>query len=92
MSSIEHRTQSAPSAPAMGELDEKHRIDDDTEVALPVPPGKEATVVPAFEKTVVSNEEPYGWVVCLSMHLINGFTWGIVAVGLCPIPTPKSGS
>jgi hypothetical protein len=67
----------------MGELGEKHHIDDDAEVALPVPPG-EATVVPTTEKVIVSNEEPYGWVVCLSMHLINGFTWGIVAVGLLP--------
>ena len=26
------------------------------------------------------DEPPYGWVVCMSMHLINGFTWGIIAV------------
>jgi hypothetical protein len=76
----------------MGDLNDKHRIDDDTEVALPVPPGEGATVVPASEKTVVSNEEPYGWVVCLSMHLINGFTWGIVAVGFCPARGLESGS
>lgn len=42
------------------------------------------TVPIAFEdpaSTYDASVEPaYGWVVCISMHLINGFTWGIIAV------------
>jgi hypothetical protein len=47
---------------------------DGEEVAVPLTPGLPAA---AFDPL----EEPrYGWVVCIAMHLINGFTWGIIAV------------
>jgi len=29
---------------------------------------------------VTDVEPPYGWVVCISLHLINAFTWGVIAV------------
>ena len=47
---------------------------DDREVAIGIEPG-------AIAINAVSEDEPaYGWVVCMSMHCINGFTWGIIAV------------
>ncbi|KIW79302.1 hypothetical protein Z517_05914 [Fonsecaea pedrosoi CBS 271.37] len=48
---------------------------DGEEVAIEVPiqPGEPVAAVDA------SIEPPYGWVVCIAMHLINGFTWGIIA-------------
>jgi hypothetical protein len=49
--------------------------DDAEEVAVPLAPGQLAM-------TYDLPEEPYGWVVCIAMHLINGFTWGIIAVGV----------
>ncbi|EXJ69658.1 uncharacterized protein A1O5_06729 [Cladophialophora psammophila CBS 110553] len=42
-------------------------------VQVPLQPGES---VAAFD---ASFEPPYGWVVCIAMHLINGFTWGIIA-------------
>ncbi|KAL2423694.1 putative transporter MCH2 [Exophiala dermatitidis] len=42
------------------------------EVAVPIAP----TSTGAYDPNV---EPPYGWVVCIAMHLINGFTWGIIA-------------
>ncbi|RVX72955.1 hypothetical protein B0A52_03308 [Exophiala mesophila] len=46
---------------------------DDREVAIGIEPG-------AIAINAVSEDEPaYGWVVCMSMHCINGFTWGIIA-------------
>jgi hypothetical protein len=30
--------------------------------------------------TVTDVEPPYGWVVCISLHFINAFTWGVIAV------------
>jgi hypothetical protein len=48
--------------------------EENVEVALPLPPG--APVV-EYDPLV---EPAYGWVVCISMHLINGFTWGVIAV------------
>lgn len=44
------------------------------EVAVPVAPGEPAI---SNDDTI---EPPYGWVVCLGLSLINGFTWGIIAV------------
>lgn len=46
----------------------------DCEVAIGIEPG-------AVALNPVHDDEPaYGWVVCMSMHAINGFTWGIIAV------------
>ncbi|ETI24118.1 hypothetical protein G647_03487 [Cladophialophora carrionii CBS 160.54] len=46
---------------------------DGDELPVPLAPGQPP---PAYDPT----EEPrYGWVVCIAMHLINGFTWGIIA-------------
>ncbi|KIW68052.1 hypothetical protein PV04_04022 [Phialophora macrospora] len=47
--------------------------DGEKEVAVPLPPGQPAA---AFDPL---DEPRYGWVVCIAMHLINGFTWGIIA-------------
>ncbi|EXJ91490.1 hypothetical protein A1O3_00038 [Capronia epimyces CBS 606.96] len=41
--------------------------------AVPIAP---ATPADTYDASV---EPPYGWVVCIAMHLINGFTWGILA-------------
>jgi hypothetical protein len=54
----------------MGENDLK---EDGKEIVVPLSPGPAVTFVPA-------EEPPYGWVVCLASHLINGFTWGVIAV------------
>ncbi len=56
----------------MGENELK---EDGEEVAIPLAPGQPAIVYDPLE------EPRYGWVVCIAMHLINGFTWGIIAVG-----------
>ena len=47
---------------------------EDGEIAVPIVPDTPATT------TDISDEPPYGWVVCISMHSINAFTWGIIAV------------
>ncbi|KIW99402.1 uncharacterized protein Z518_11390 [Rhinocladiella mackenziei CBS 650.93] len=44
------------------------------ELAMPVAPAEPAPTI--IDDSV---EPPYGWVVCVAMHLINGFTWGIIA-------------
>lgn len=44
------------------------------DVAIPVAPEDPSITYDA------SFEPAYGWVVCIAMHLINGFTWGICAV------------
>ncbi|KAJ9604547.1 hypothetical protein H2200_010660 [Cladophialophora chaetospira] len=54
----------------MGDNEQK---DDGEEVAVPLAPGPPAIVYDPLE------EPRYGWVVCVAMHLINGFTWGIIA-------------
>lgn len=41
--------------------------------AVPIEAGEPAATYDA------SVEPRYGWVVCISLHLINGFTWGIIA-------------
>ncbi|EXJ93357.1 hypothetical protein A1O1_01749 [Capronia coronata CBS 617.96] len=54
----------------MAEVESK----DAHEVAIP--PSAPGEPVSIYDPSV---EPPYGWVVCISMHLINGFTWGIIA-------------
>ncbi len=51
---------------------------DGGEVAIPLAPGQPVVVYDPLK------EPRYGWVVCVAMHLINGFTWGIIAVCLSP--------
>lgn len=51
------------------ETEAKEDVD---EQAVSLTPG-----VVAYDPLV---EPPYGWVVCISMHVINAFTWGIIAV------------
>lgn len=34
----------------------------------------------ASMNTITDVEPPYGWVVCISLHFINAFTWGVIAV------------
>lgn len=74
---IEPRSDAESAIPSlrstMGE-DELKR--DGEEVAVPLAPGQPIVVYDPLE------EPRYGWVVCVAMHLINGFTWGIIAVCL----------
>ncbi|OAP57795.1 hypothetical protein AYL99_08533 [Fonsecaea erecta] len=56
----------------MGE-DKPEGDGEEVPIEVPIQPGEP---VAAFDASV---EPPYGWVVCIAMHLINGFTWGIIA-------------
>lgn len=48
--------------------------DDGGEVIIALAPNVQGT------STISDVEPPYGWVVCMSLHLINAFTWGVIAV------------
>ena len=60
----------------MAGMSEDELREDGKEIVVPLPPGQP---VIAFDST---EEPPYGWVVCIALHLINGFTWGIIAVSI----------
>ena len=44
------------------------------DIAIAMAPG-EVAVTP-----IDDDEPPYGWVVTLALHLINSYTWGVIAV------------
>lgn len=51
------------------------REEDGGDVVIALAPNVQGTTSP-----IADDEPPYGWVVCMSLHLINAFTWGVIAV------------
>ncbi|KAK5050055.1 hypothetical protein LTR84_004175 [Exophiala bonariae] len=49
--------------------------EDGGDVVIALAPNVQGTA----STTMLDDEPPYGWVVCMSLHFINAFTWGVIA-------------